>query len=95
MRRDSRRGGYVLDEMNIGVARPQQFAVQGKRRPAGEQHDRQAVAEDILDRHAGVGGAGVNTDEHGLPASGSERVARRHVNGDHSWGRITCGCRRP
>ena len=51
-------------------------------RAAGEQHHRQPVAEQVLDRHAGVGGAGIDMDEHRLAAPGRQRIAAGHVHGD-------------
>ena len=73
----------VLHEMHIGVARARQFAVQRVRRAAGEQHHRQAIAEQVLDRHAGVRRAGIDMHQHRLGASGRQRIAAGHVHRDH------------
>ncbi len=79
---DARDIERVLHEMHIGVARASQLAMQRMRRAAGEQHHRQAIAEQVLDRHAGIRGAGIDMHEHGLALSGRERVAAGHVHGD-------------
>src|SRR5436305_12586974 len=68
--------------MHIGVARAGELAVQRVGRPAGEQQHRQPVAEQVLDRHAGIRGAGIDMDEHRLAAPGRQCVAAGHVHGD-------------
>ena len=72
----------VLHEMHIGVARARQFAVQRVGRASGKQHHRQAIAKQVLDRHAGVRGAGIDMHEHRLAASGRQRIAAGHVHRD-------------
>src|SRR6185437_488323 len=72
----------VLHEMHIGVARSRQLAMQRVRRAAGEQHHGQAVAEQILDRHAGVRGTGIDMYQHGLAPAGGKRIAAGHVHRD-------------
>src|SRR5580692_4383782 len=57
--------------------------MQRERRAAGEQQHRQAVAKQILDRHAGIRGARIDMHEHGLRPPGRERIAGRHVHGHH------------
>src|SRR3954468_4471544 len=54
--------------------------MQRVRRAAGEQHDRQPVAEQVLDRHAGIRGAGIDMDEHRLAAPRGQRVAAGHMH---------------
>ena len=73
----------VLDEMHIAVARARQLAMQRMRRAAREQHHRQPVAKQVLDRHAGVRGAGIDMHQHGLAAPGRQRIATRHMHRDH------------
>src|SRR4051794_21228567 len=68
--------------MHIGVARTRQLAMQRIGRAAGEQHHRQPIAEQVLDRHASIRGAGVDMDEHRLSAPGRQRVAAGHVHRD-------------
>ncbi len=57
--------------------------MQRVRRAAGEQHHRQAVTKQVLDRHAGIGGAGIDMDEHRLAPPGRMRIAAGHVHRDH------------
>src|SRR6185437_9231323 len=73
----------VLHEMHVGVAGTRQFAVQRVRRAAGKQHHRQAIAEQVLDRHAGIGSACIDMHQHGLASAGRERIAAGHVHRDH------------
>ena len=79
---DARDVEGVLHEMHIGVARARQFAVQRVRRAAGEQHHRQAIAKQVLDRHAGIRRAGIDMHQHRLGASGRQRIAAGHVHRD-------------
>jgi hypothetical protein len=72
----------VLHKMHIGVTRALQLAMQRMRRTAGEQHYRQPIAEQVLNRHAGIRGAGIDMHQHGLRFAGGERVAARHMHGD-------------
>jgi hypothetical protein len=76
----------VLHEVNIGVARPRKLPVQREGRPAREQHDGQPIAKEVLDRHARIGRAGIDMDQHGLAAAGRDRIAGRHVDRDHLVG---------
>ena len=48
---------------------------------SGEQHYRQPVAKQVLDRHACIGGAGIDMHENRLSLAGRKGVAARHVNG--------------
>jgi hypothetical protein len=66
----------------IGVARSGQFAVQRKGGASGEQHYRQPVPKQVLDRHAGIGGPGIDMHEHCLSLAGRQGIAAGHVNGD-------------
>jgi hypothetical protein len=72
----------VLHEMNVSVARSGQFAVQRVGCASGEQHDRQPVTKQILDRHAGVGGTGIDMHQNRLTASRRQGVAASHMDGD-------------
>lgn len=47
---------------------------------AREQHHWKAIAEQILDCHAGIRGTGIDMHEDGLPPSGREGVATRHMH---------------
>jgi hypothetical protein len=53
------------------------------RRATGEQHHREAIAKQVLDRHAGVRGAGIDMHQHGLAAPGCQRIAAGHMHRDH------------
>ncbi len=66
--------------MHIRVARSRQLGMQRERRAAREQHHWKAIAEQILDRHAGIRGTGIDMHEDGLPSSGREGVATRHMH---------------
>ena len=72
----------ILHEVHIGVARARQFAVQRMGRASGKQHHRQPVAKQVLDGHAGIGGAGVDMDENRLGSSRCQRIAAGHVHRD-------------
>src|SRR5579872_1624893 len=69
--------------MHVGITRPRQFAMHRERRAAGEQEHRQAIAEQVLDRHARIRRARIDMHEHGLRAAGCQRVPRCHVHGDN------------
>src|SRR4029079_17399275 len=47
----------------------------------GEQHHRQPIPKQVLDRHAGIGGPGVDMHEHRLSPAGRQRISAGHVNG--------------
>src|SRR4051812_13695026 len=68
--------------MHIGVARAGELAVQRIGCAAGEQQHRQAVTEQVLDRHAGICGAGIDMDEYGLRAPCGQCGAAGHVHRD-------------
>jgi hypothetical protein len=68
--------------MHIGVARARQFAVQGIGCASGKQHYRQAIAKQVLDRHAGVRRAGIDMHENRLGPARCQRIAARHMYGD-------------
>ncbi len=68
--------------MHIGVARTRQFAVQRIRRAAGKQHHRQAIAKQVLDRHGGIRGAGIDMHQNRLAASRRQGIAAGHVHRD-------------
>ena len=72
----------ILHEVYIGVARSGQFAMQREGRASGEQHHRQPIPKQVLDRHAGIGSSGVDMHEHRLSPAGRQRISAGHVNGD-------------
>src|SRR5579872_2936359 len=69
--------------MHIGVARARQFAMNGERRSSDLQQYRQAVAKQVLDRHARIRRAGIDMHEHGLRLTRRKRIAGRHVHGHY------------
>jgi hypothetical protein len=56
--------------------------MQREGRASGEQHHRQPIPKQVLDRHAGVCRSGVDMHEHRLSLAGRQRIAAGHVNGD-------------
>ncbi len=85
----------LLDEVHVGVARPQKLAARGVGSAAGHQQNRDAGAADIVQGHRRIGGAGIDMHHHALAATGREEVARCHVRrrdlvrADHGLGRLS------
>ena len=69
----------LLHEMNMGIARADQFAVACIGRLAGHQQHRQAAAKQVVHGRCRVGGPDIDMHQYALAASGDDRVARGHV----------------
>ena len=71
----------LLHEVDVGVARADQFVMRGVRRLAGHQQHRQAAAIEIMHGVGGIGGADIDMHQHALAAAGDQRIAAGHVRG--------------